>query len=83
MNAVDHLICGGPIHYQRSNWIHIRDTEGPGGNIPMEEGEQVRIVVKCGVLMSVLIPRQRYRELRVAVSDTVALHINSEKIQII
>lgn len=49
----------------------------------MEEGEQVRIVVKCGVLMSVLISRQRYHELRVAISDTVALHINSEKIQII
>ena len=49
----------------------------------MEEGEQVRLVVKCGVLVSVLLSRQHYRELRIAISDTVALHINSEKIQII
>lgn len=64
-------------------------TESSGNSLEgkvvqlMEEGEQVRIVVKCGVLMNMLISRQRYRELRVAVSDTVALHINSEKIQII
>jgi tungstate transport system ATP-binding protein len=48
----------------------------------MEEGDQVRIVVKCGVLISVLLSRQRYSELQVAISDTVNLRIDPRKIQI-
>lgn len=48
----------------------------------MEEGEQIRLVVQCGVLLNVLLPRQRYLDLRLTISDNVHLHMEPQGIQL-
>ena len=47
----------------------------------MEEGELIRIVVKSSIMVNVLMPKKRYGELRLKISDKVRLRVNPEKVR--
>ncbi|PID72302.1 MAG: hypothetical protein CSB34_02985 [Desulfobulbus propionicus] len=47
----------------------------------MVEGQKVRIAVNTGVLITVIIPLQRYREQRLAVGDRVELRLLADTIE--
>lgn len=47
----------------------------------MVEGEKVRIAVNTGVLITVIIPLQRYREQRLAVGDRVELRLRPDTME--
>ena len=47
----------------------------------MEEGELIRIVVKSSIMVNVLMPKKRYGELPLKISDKVRLLVNPEKLR--